>query len=123
MRQRVNLCSQAGNPGLVGGRPFGHHFAGISARPLESFAGNHSGCSCCPLDQVRAGMTVRIRRLGADPGVSQRLREIGLGEGQLVRLIAKSSSLICQVCNSRLALSSAVAAQILVEPVVPARIV
>lgn len=67
-------------------------------------------------------MTVRIRRLGADPGVSRRLREIGLGEDQLVRLIAKSSNLICQVCNSRLALSSAVAAQILVEPVLPARV-
>ena len=94
----------------------------MSACPLDSSGTPHSGCACCPLDQVRAGMTVRIRRLGADPGVSQRLREIGLGEDQLVRLIAKSSSLICQVCNSRLALSSAVAAQILVEPVLPARV-
>ena len=89
----------------------------MSACAAESAAETSPACACCPLDQVRAGATVRIRRLGGDPGVSQRLREIGFGENQLVRLIAKSANLICQVCNSRLALSSAVAAQILVEPV------
>ncbi len=89
----------------------------MSACATESAPDNAAACACCPLDQVRAGATVRIRRLGGDPGVSQRLREIGLGEDQLIRLVAKSANVICQVCNSRLALSSAVAAQILVEPV------
>ncbi len=62
-------------------------------------------------------MVVRILRLGTEASVSQRLREMGLGENQLVRLVSKSASVICQVCSSRLALSAAVAAQILVEPV------
>jgi len=93
----------------------------MAACPPKLSAEAPSGCACCPLDQVRAGVTVRIRHLRVDPGVSRRLREIGLGEDQLVRLIAKASNLICQVCNARLALSSAVAAQILVEPVLPAR--
>lgn len=47
---------------------------------------------------------------------------MGLGEDQLIRLVVKSANLICQVCNARLALSGAMAAQILVEPVLaPAR--
>ena len=84
---------------------------------FEAAGESTPACACCPLDQVRTGATVRIRRLGTAPEVSQRLREIGFGEDQLIRLVAKSSNLICQVCNARLALSNAVAAQILVEPV------
>lgn len=89
----------------------------MSANPTTSGEVHASACACCPLDQVRAGATVRIRRLCGDPSASQRLREMGLGEDQLVRLVVKSANLICQVCNARLALSGAMAAQILVEPV------
>lgn len=106
------------NPRVAGTGPGRCHVGAMSACAAES-PSETAACACCPLDQVRAGMTVRIRRLAGDPGVRQRLREIGLGEDQLVRLVAKSANLICQVCNSRLALSSAVAAQILVEPVRP----
>jgi Fe2+ transport system protein FeoA len=77
--------------------------------------------SLCPLNRVRAGLTVRIKSLHADPAQSQRLREIGLGEEQLVRLVASSTNLICQVCNARFALSAQLAGMILVEPLVPAR--
>ena len=73
--------------------------------------------STCPLSRVRAGMLVRIKQLCAPPAVTQRLREIGLGEEQVIRLLVRQSSLICQVCNSRLALSSQLAQMILVEPI------
>jgi Fe2+ transport system protein FeoA len=60
----------------------------------------------CPLSRVKAGMAVRIKELSAPPEVTQRLREIGFGEQQVIRLLIRSSNLICQVCNARLALSS-----------------
>src|SRR5580700_6510875 len=70
----------------------------------------------CPLSRVKAGMAVRIKQLSAPPEVTQRLREIGFGERQVIRLLIRSSNLICQVCNARLALSSQLAQMIIVEP-------
>jgi len=70
----------------------------------------------CALSRVRAGMLVRIKRLSAPPAVTQRLREIGLGEEQVIRLLVRQSNLICLVCNARLALSSQLAQMIVVEP-------
>ena len=61
-------------------------------------------------------MAVRIKKLSAPPEISRRLREIGLGEQQVIRLLIRQSNLICQVCNARLALSSQLAQMIIVEP-------
>jgi Fe2+ transport system protein FeoA len=61
-------------------------------------------------------MLVRIKELSAPPAVTHRLREIGLGEEQVIRLLVRQSSLICLVCNARLALSSQLAQMIVVEP-------
>ena len=72
--------------------------------------------SLCQLNRVRAGRLVRIKQLCAPPAVTQRLREIGLGEQQVIRLLACQSNLICLVCNARLALSSQLGQMILVEP-------
>jgi Fe2+ transport system protein FeoA len=99
------------------------HDVTSSASTLEcpSFARHGMGAASsskgCPLNQVRVGAAVRIRQLQTDPGISQRLREMGLGENQMLRLVSKSASLICQVCNARLALSEQIAALILVEPI------
>jgi Fe2+ transport system protein FeoA len=68
-----------------------------------------------PLHQVAEGREVRIRELSATPEVTCRLREIGLCEGQIIRLIARHSNIICQVCNARLALNAQLAGMILVE--------
>ena len=70
----------------------------------------------CPLSRVKAGMAVRIKELSAPPAVTQRLREIGFGEQQVIRLLVRQSNLICLVCNARLALSSQLAQMIMVEP-------
>jgi len=48
--------------------------------------------------------------------VAQRLREIGLSEDRQVRLVSSQRSVICMVCNSRLAISTDLAESILVEP-------
>ena len=70
----------------------------------------------CPLSRVKAGMSVRIKELSTPTDVSQRLREIGFVEEQVIRLLVSQTSLICQVCNARLALSADIARLILVEP-------
>jgi Fe2+ transport system protein FeoA len=71
----------------------------------------------CPLNRVQVGALVRIKQLDAAGEVSLRLREMGLGEEQEVRLLSCASTVICQVCNTRLGLSPQLAERILVQPV------
>ena len=71
----------------------------------------------CPLNRVKAGTVVCVRELAASADVIDRLREMGLGEDQRVRLVSRQDSVICQVCNARVALSQKLAEAILVEPV------
>ena len=71
----------------------------------------------CALSTVEAGTTVCIKQLAVQPDVMNRLREMGLGEEQRIRLVSRHPSLICQVCNARVALSQKLAESILVEPV------
>ena len=71
----------------------------------------------CPLNRVAAGTVVCVRELAASAEVRSRLREMGLGEDQRVKLVSRQNSVICQVCNVRVALSEKLAAAIFVEPV------
>ena len=75
-----------------------------------------AGPAVCPLSRVKAGTTVCIKELAASPEVRDRLRELGLGEEQRVKLLSSEANVICQVCNARLALSEKLARAILVEP-------
>jgi ferrous iron transport protein A len=77
-------------------------------------------CELCPLSRVKAGVAVRIKQLCAAPELQNRLRELGLGEEQIVKLITSQANFICQVCNARLAISQQLAQLILVEPLRPA---
>jgi Fe2+ transport system protein FeoA len=79
-------------------------------------------CEICPLNRVQAGVAVRIKQLCASPEVQLRLRELGVYEDQVIRLLMSQSSLICEVCNARLAISEKLAKLIMVEPLVPARL-
>jgi len=60
---------------------------------------------------------VCIKKLSASKDVTHRLREMGLCEEQKIKLVARQSSLICQVCNARLGISKKLADSILVEAV------
>lgn len=60
---------------------------------------------------------VCIKRLSAAPDVTDRLRELGICEEQRIRLLARQSNYICQVCNARLAISGELADSILVQEV------
>jgi Fe2+ transport system protein FeoA len=88
----------------------------------ESALRDESRCELCPLTRVKAGVAVRIKRLCASPELQNRLRELGLGEDQIIKLLTSQSNFICQVCNARLAISEQLAQLILVEPLRPAGI-
>jgi Fe2+ transport system protein FeoA len=84
--------------------------------PGKLVAGSCARPDICPLSKVKAGTTVCVRELAAAPEVRDRLREIGLGEDQKIRLLTSEANIICQVCNARVALSQELAEAILVEP-------
>ena len=79
--------------------------------------GNGCANSLCPLNRVGAGIAVRVKKLCATPEIADRLREIGFCEDRIIRLLTSHTNIICQVCNTRLALSEQLAKGILVEPV------
>jgi Fe2+ transport system protein FeoA len=87
---------------------------------FESASRDESRCELCPLTRVKAGVAVRIKQLCAAPELQNRLRELGLGEDQIIRLLTCHTNVICQVCNARLAISQQLAQLILVEPLHPA---
>ncbi len=84
---------------------------------FEVLEGRCGGPQACPLSRVEAGTVVCIKQLFTEPGVSDRLRELGFCEQQRIKLLARQSNYICQVCNARLAISGKLAEAILVEPV------
>ncbi|NBP24785.1 MAG: ferrous iron transport protein A, partial [Proteobacteria bacterium] len=49
----------------------------------------------------------------------RRLREMGFGEEQRVKVLSLANNLLCQVCNARLGLSDRLAETILVQPLAP----
>ena len=87
---------------------------------IESASGDESRCELCPLSRVKTGVAVRIKQLCASPELQNRLRELGLGEDQIIKLLTSHTNFICQVCNTRLAISEQLAQLILVEPLRPA---
>ncbi len=69
-----------------------------------------------PLSRAVAGETVVVRRLEGSEETNRRLREMGFGEEQRVRVISLQSHVLCQVCNARLGVSTRLADVIMVEP-------
>jgi Fe2+ transport system protein FeoA len=69
----------------------------------------------CPLSQLRNGASVRIKHLACDDDMAKRLREMGLGEEQKIKVLTRENTVICQVCNARLGISTRLADKILVQ--------
>src|SRR5215813_10752547 len=87
---------------------------------VEASHREEARCEVCPLSRAKAGVAVRIKQLCAAPEVQNRLREIGICEDQIIKLLTSQNNFICQVCNARLAISEQLAQLILVEPLRPA---
>jgi Fe2+ transport system protein FeoA len=79
--------------------------------------GDCAGSTVCPLTHVKAGTVVCVKQLAGAPEIRVRLRELGFGEKQIVKLLSRQTNLICQVCNARLGISEKLAETILVEPI------
>jgi ferrous iron transport protein A len=75
-----------------------------------------------PLCQLAAGVTGRICELKGDENFCQRLREMGFGEAALVTKISGSTTSLCLINGTRIALSHGAAMNVLVEllPIKPA---
>jgi Fe2+ transport system protein FeoA len=84
---------------------------------FEVLEGRCAGPEVCPLSRVKAGAVVCIKHLSTTPELTNRLRELGFCEEQKIRLVARQSNYICQVCNARLAISGKLAESIMVEAV------
>ena len=82
----------------------------------EVLQGQCAGEAVCPLSHVEVGARVCVKQLTSQPEVCDRLRELGLVEDQEVRLVSRHHSVICQICNARVALSQQLADAILVQP-------
>ena len=91
----------------------------MSSGSMADLKCGESRCEPCPLSRVQTGIAVRVRQLCATPEIQSRLRELGFCEDQIIRLITNRTGFICQVCNSRLALSEQMASLIMVEPLRP----
>ena len=110
-----NLCSE--NESQVGRF---HYLVMGWMMTVETERREESRCEICPLNRVKAGVAVRIKRLCAAPELQNRLRELGFREDQIIKLLTSQTNFICQVCNARLAISEQLAKIILVEPLQPA---
>ncbi len=64
------------------------------------------------LCDVSCGACVRITELVGDPELCKRLREMGLCESESIRKVSDQGALICDVKNSRVAISQHVAQSI-----------
>lgn len=70
------------------------------------------------LSQAQVGCDFQIRSV--DGPACDQLRNLGFCESVNVRKLADGRNLICSVCGTRLAVSSELAEQIKVTPVLPA---
>jgi ferrous iron transport protein A len=69
------------------------------------------------LTDLPAGASGRVCELDGEPSDRVRLREIGFCESAVIEKIAGKRMLICQLCETRIALSDSAASHIFVEPV------
>ena len=74
------------------------------------------------LCQLAAGATGRVCELRGDDDFCQRLREMGFGEAALVTKVSGSTTSLCQINGTRIALSHGAAMNIMIEllPIRPA---
>ncbi|MEO6567743.1 MAG: FeoA family protein [Opitutaceae bacterium] len=70
-----------------------------------------------PLCQLPSGATGRVCELKGDVNFCQRVREMGFGESTYVTKVSGTTTILCQVSGTRIALSHGAASSILVEQI------
>ena len=73
------------------------------------------------LTELPNGAAGRVCELSGQPETCQRLREMGVGESIIIERVSGQGTLLCQISNTRIALSEGAAQYILVELIRSAR--
>lgn len=73
------------------------------------------------LTELPNGAAGRVCQLEGQAEICQRLREMGVGESIIIERVSGQGTLLCQVSNTRLALSAGAAEHIFVELIRSAR--
>ena len=68
-----------------------------------------------PLTELPVGATGRVCALSGEANFCARLRELGFCESAVIARVSGEKTLLCQLCNTRIALSDAAARHIVVE--------
>jgi len=82
----------------------------MSKQPSDSTAGSQ-----LRLSDLAQGERGRVCDLQGDVNLCSRLREMGFCEEAIVERLSGSQTMLCQVCNTRVALNGRAAQHILVE--------
>jgi len=93
---------------------WGRHRTQRSSNTVEKSCRAEISANRLPLPHAPAGIDLCVTSLDAN-GHTQRLRELGLFEGQRVRVLSAGNPMICQVGDCRFGLCSRLADCILVE--------
>ncbi len=81
----------------------------------------HPACPVTvPLCVLAPGMQAEIFKLGCKDAINHRLRELGFCEAATVKKISGKTSVMCEVCGTKLALSHELAQLIQVQPLAAA---
>ncbi len=67
------------------------------------------------MTELPVGAAGRVCELAGEPGVCSRLREMGFCESAVIEKIGGVRTLLCQLCETRVALSERAAEHIVVE--------
>ena len=73
------------------------------------------------LTELPAGSAGRVQELAGKTEICQRLREMGVGESIIIERVSGQGTLLCQISNTRIALSEGAAQHVIVELVRSAR--
>ncbi len=88
----------------------------LFARLFRSRAEPADPCAVCALAACRTGRRAVVVSLGCDDREAGRLRTLGLFEGTAVTVLDSRDGLLLEVRGSRLALAAALAATVIVRP-------
>lgn len=67
------------------------------------------------LTELPIGATGRVCELAGETNICARLRELGFCESAVIARVSGQKTLLCQLCNTRIALSDTAAQHIVVE--------
>jgi ferrous iron transport protein A len=67
------------------------------------------------LTELPVGATGRVCELAGEANVCARLREMGFCESAVIAKVSGEKTMLCQLCNTRIALSATAARHIVVE--------